>query len=170
MNFRDLMYQANQGGSFGCRHGGIVSEGVNAIEFAGASALTGYLLARYEETINKSPVPIPLVAGLALKALAVTMDIKSYGTSAAAPHLHVLANAPLGAFFTLEGMARGFAARKEQLFIAPKGTKAIPGAREVQNDRLWGAPAGGTVNVGYIPQAPEGQWFGEGGVRHFANK
>lgn len=141
---------------------------------AGGSELAGFLIGRYSDTLQKTSVPVPLVAGAALKIGGIVLDAMTQGrsrlASAASVALNGLGSAGMNAFFVLDGVARGYASKDEQFFLGKKGAEAAKlqaaGGRPV--DRLWGETS--NVDVGAIPQAPaDGQWFDEGGLRHFAN-
>lgn len=169
LNFRNspaLM----QGNSFGGNARGAWSEAMGAIEFGGSSLLTGFLVGRYNEELKKHEFPIPLVVGAVLKLAAYGLDIKAgYGRqSSLSPHLHAIANGPLGAMAVMQGISMGHASKNQELYQGDRNQKGLPANMRPQ-DRLWGNPATSDV-IGHIPQAPEGQWLDEVGLRHFAKR
>lgn len=173
MDVRDLTRYYDEGTqSIAATHEyrGMIPEIVRTGFEAGGSELAGYLIGRYSETLQKTKVPVPLVVGLALKGVGIGLDFMSARSgrqSRLSPIVSGLGSAGMNAFFVLDGVARGHASKNEQFYLGQKNQAGLPaGVKPV--DRLWGEPA--ATAVGEIPQAPaDGQWFDEGGLRHFAN-
>lgn len=146
---------------------GIMPEVVRTGFEAAGSELAGFLIGRYSDTLQKTSVPIPLVAGAVLKGLGIWLNVATGGGSRLAPVVTGLGGAGMNAFFVLDGVARGHSSKDREFFLGAKTDRAklaAAGGRPV--DRLWGEHTA----VGAIPQADEeGQWFDEGGLKHFAN-
>ncbi len=173
MDIGSLARQATSGGTALGTYRGILPEVISTGAGAAASEGVGFLLGKYHDTLEKVPVPIPLVGGLLLKFGAVITDgvvarrqwrngQMPTGSKVAAV-MHGVGNAGINAFFVLDGVTRGWASNEKQLQAAPRNAALPPGAQRV--DRLWGQPQ---HTVGYIPPAAQGQWFDESNLRHFA--
>ncbi len=169
MEIKSLVRHGAPAGTFVGHYNGILPEIGSAVETAVYGELTGYLVGRYNETLKTTPVPIPLVAGLGLKATAVIADAflmgRGHDPSFLTRRLHALGNTGMTAFFVLDGVARGYEAAGQQLQSGAKGGALPAGAKKV--DRLWGEPA--ATNVGEIPLT-DGQYLDDQGLRHFGSR
>lgn len=175
MDVKALVRHSTRGMERSAEYHGVVPSLVSYGAGAGAAEGVGFLIGRYHDKLERTSVPVPLVAGAVLKLGALMTDAVTRGRGrrigmAGAIGLGVLnavADASTQAFFVLDGVARGHASANRQLMEGPKGGALPAGARRV--DRLWGQPQGQT-QVGYIPPVDEGDWMDGAGLRHFAGR
>lgn len=132
------------------RKGGLVSNVVETAEYGAASFVYGYTQAKYGKKAYVKGIPVDVLSGVALKVVAFGMD--AFGGSMMgriAPHLNVLGNAGVGAFFHTYGVGKGIASSGVTRMLLPSGTDL----KKVQ------AVAPGSTIMGAIPQAPKGDFL-----------
>lgn len=89
------------------RAAGLVSNVVLTAEYAGASYLFGYLQNAFPGRASFFGVPADLAVGVAAKAASLVSTVSGMGR-VARPHLDVLGNAGIGAYFHTLGAGHGF--------------------------------------------------------------
>lgn len=132
------------------RKAGMVSNVVETVEYGAFSYGYGFLQNKYRGKASVKGVPADVLAGVGFKAAALLMD--AFGGSAVAkvsPHINVLGNAGIGAFFHTLGAGHGAkSAGVTRLLLAPgtdvKKAKAMLPGSEV---------------LGGIPPAPKGDFL-----------
>ncbi len=102
MSYLDRLYP-------GKKHGTVprlIHEAVETAEFVGASYGFGYLQGRYREKASVLGAPADLVAGVAAKVVSLGLSLWGKGEMLS-PHVNVLGNAGLAAYFHTHGVGAG---------------------------------------------------------------
>lgn len=90
-------------------------------EYGGASYLFGYLQNAFPGRARIAGVPADLAAGVALKAL--SLGCSMFGVAGGArPHLDVVGNAGIGAYFHTLGSGHGFTKSGRTRAVLPAGS------------------------------------------------
>lgn len=129
---------------------GLVGDLVTTAEYAGASYLFGYVQNAFPGRARILGVPADLVTGVTAKAASLVLTLVGKA-GAARPHLDVLGNAGIGAYFHTLGSGHGFSKSGRVRAILPAASadkllKAVPestifgvAARAPQGDLLTSA-------------------------------
>lgn len=105
-------------------HGyGAVANVLTTVEYAAASYGFGYLQNAFPGKARIMGVPADLAAGVAAKALSILSTLSGHG-GVLRPHLDVLGNAGLGAYFHTLGSGHGFKKSGRVRAILPAGAAA----------------------------------------------
>lgn len=105
-------------------HGyGAVKNLLTTAEYAAASYGFGYLQNAFPGKAKIAGVPADLAAGVAAKALSILSTLSGHG-GALRPHLDVIGNAGLGAYFHTLGSGHGFKKSGRVRAILPAGAAA----------------------------------------------
>lgn len=125
---------------------GVLPKVVESVEYGAASYGFGYLQSRYRASVMG--VPVELLAGVAGKALVLGGEMMGLPSSkfgkvlsVAMPHVDVVANAGIGAYFHTLGVGHG-----------AKAAAALPAGKAPTK-------ALGTTVLGAIPKAPHGDFL-----------
>jgi hypothetical protein len=105
------------------KQAGVVANLVETAEFAGASFGFGYLQNKYRKQAHMFGVPADLLAGVVLKAASLGCDVFNVA-GAAAPHLNIIGNAGVGAFFHTLGAGYGSKSAGVKRLLIPEGDEA----------------------------------------------
>lgn len=131
------------------RKNSLVSHAVETVEYGAASFGFGYIQNRYRKA-NIAGVPADILSGLAFKAVALAMDMKGGAMmERIAPHLNVVGNAGVGAFFHTLGAGAGMKHAGIVRMALPAGT----------NPQLAASKVPGSVILGGIAPAPKGDFL-----------
>lgn len=118
---------------------GVLPKVVESVEYGAASYGFGYLQSRYRSSVMG--VPVELLAGVAGKALVLVGGEMMGLLPAVMPHVDVVANAGIGAYFHTLGVGHG-----------AKAAAALPAGKAPTK-------ALGTTVLGAIPKAPHGDFL-----------
>lgn len=132
------------------RRAGLVSNVVETVEYGAASFGFGYVQNRFRNKAHVAGIPLDLGVGVVTKVVGFAMDaFGGHKMGLVAPHVNVIGNAGIGAFFHTLGAGVGLKGAGVSRLLLPPGADAKKAKAAIPGSEILGG----------ISPAPKGDFL-----------